>query len=249
MERFVRATAPVGKLDFLLKLAVFLLICGVLNHVRDIIQDGPGNHSSFWKNLWDASFTALPMCTFALLLIGHLHSLQKRLYLQATQDLLTGLHNRRWFIDNSADRLAPDQALLIADIDRFKAINDTFGHETGDRCLQQMARHLRSTLRQSDLCARVGGEEFAILLNDVTRDTTETIAERVSAGFEFAATLDETLLVTASVGVCADAVSRDEAFKLADRAVYHAKAQGRARYAIGPPSVEGVVNGFQPATA
>ncbi|MDX8349867.1 GGDEF domain-containing protein [Cognatiyoonia sp. IB215446] len=227
-----------GKLDFLFKLGIFLMICGVLNHVRDIIQDGAG-HSSFWKNLADASFTALPMCTFALLLIGHLHSLQKRLYLQATRDLLTGLHNRRWFMDNSADHISLGQALLIADIDRFKAINDTFGHETGDRCLQEMAQHLRKTLRQSDACARIGGEEFAILLNDVSREITETIAERVSAGFEFAATPNETLVVTSSVGVCADAVSRDEAFKVADQAVYRAKAAGRARYIMAPPSADG----------
>ncbi len=232
MERFVRIIAPVGRLDFFLKLLMFLLICGGLNHFRDLVQNGLVEHSTFWNNFGDAAFTALPMCTLALLLIGHLNLLQKRLYLQATHDLLTGLHNRRWFMDNTHEQLGPDQTLLIIDIDRFKLVNDTFGHAVGDMCLQATARHLRSMIRKSDFCARIGGEEFAVLLNGADPHGVRKVANGISAGFKFRATDQDVIQVTASVGVAQDVLSRSQAFKLADDAVYKAKEAGRARYVI-----------------
>lgn len=248
LERFVRITAPVGKIDFLLKLLVFLLICGGLNHIRDVIQYGLNDHSSYWENFVDASFTALPMCTFALLLIGHLNSLQKRLYSQATQDLLTGLHNRRWFMDNTSENLQSGQTLLIVDIDRFKAVNDAYGHAVGDRCLIETAQHLRAIIRKSDFCARIGGEEFAVLLNDADLGCIAHIADRISTGFAFDPGDGKTIQITTSVGVSPDAATRAQAFKLADDAVYRAKAAGRAQYIIADHGVDGK-NHIVPAMA
>lgn len=232
LERFVRITAPDGRLDFVIKLGVLMLICGAFNHIRDMLKYGLGAHGTFLSNFFEAGFTALPMCTFALLLMGHQNALQKRLYRQATQDQLTGLHNRRWFMENTPEQMQAGQTLLILDIDRFKLINDTYGHAVGDRCLAAAAAHLRATIRKSDLCARIGGEEFAVLLNDADRSCIQSIAARISNGFDFDAGDAKTIRVTASVGVSADARTRSQAFKCADDAVYQAKAAGRARYVL-----------------
>ncbi|WP_420863640.1 hypothetical protein [Algirhabdus cladophorae] len=76
MEKFIRLTAPVGKIDFVFKLLIFMLIGGSFNHLRHVIQHRFPDNKSFWDNFSDAAFTALPMCAFALMLIGHLNSLQ-----------------------------------------------------------------------------------------------------------------------------------------------------------------------------
>lgn len=174
------------------------------------------------------------MCTFALLLIGHLQSLQKRLYAQATQDQLTGLHNRRWFIEKTSEDLKPCQALFIIDVDHFKIVNDTLGHDVGDRCLVEVANHLKSTIRETDYCARIGGEEFAVILHDANAQSVHDIASAMSAGFSFDMGNGLTRHITSSVGVSFDSNEQPRvlAFKMADEAVYRAKAQGRARYVL-----------------
>lgn len=243
LEKFVRIVAPTSVIDFTVKLAVFLLICGGLNHARDAIQNGFADHDGFLNNFTDASFTALPMCTFALLLIGHLNSLQKQLYQHATQDSLTGLHNRRWFMDKTSHDVDGGQAMFMVDVDHFKEINDSFGHDVGDRCLQQMAQHLKSAIRKTDYCARIGGEEFAVLVHDADERGIHDVAQRISAGFVFEAGDGQTRHVTASVGVYfgQDAQPLAEALRRADKAVYHAKAQGRARYVVAPLGAENAV--------
>lgn len=180
------------------------------------------------------------MCTLTLLLIGHLNSLQKRLYEQATRDQLTGLHNRRWFMDQTAATLGAGQALMIVDVDRFKAVNDTYGHETGDLCLMQMATHLRSAVRDTDLCARIGGEEFAMLARDADPECLRRIATKISDGFTFVTVNSMQLRITASVGIAIDAHCRIDAFRLADEAVYRAKNNGRACYVIADKATNGL---------
>ncbi|MCK0095720.1 GGDEF domain-containing protein [Yoonia sp. F2084L] len=236
MEKFVRVTAPLNALDFTFKLFVLVGISGLLNHARDMIQNGIFGGGAFLGNLMDASFTAFPMCAFALMLIGHLNFLQKRLYLQATQDALTGLHNRRWFMEKTSERMGQEQAVFIVDVDHFKDINDTFGHDVGDRCLQQIAAHLRSKIRKIDYCARIGGEEFAMVVHDANDDRIRDIAKQISEGFWFDIGDGQTRHVTTSVGVVLglDGQSRQEALRRADQAVYRAKAQGRAGYVIAP---------------
>ena len=240
MERFVRLTAPTNWLDFTVKLCVFLLICGGLNHARDVIQHGFADRNSFLDNFVDASFTALPMCSFALLLIGHLQFLQKQLYEHATQDLLTGLHNRRWFMEQTSEDLKPCQALLIIDVDHFKTINDTFGHDVGDRCLVQVAKHLKATIRKTDYCARIGGEEFAIILHDADMQSVCDIAGRLSAGFLFDPGTGPPRQITTSVGVSFDSIAQPRvlALKLADEAAYRAKGQGRAQYVLSSSTMD-----------
>lgn len=250
MERFVRFTAPRGKIDFAAKLVVFLFICGVLNDVRDLVMDGPLDKADFFKNFRDAAFTALPMCTFALLLIGHLNALQQRLYRQANRDALTRLPNRRWFMDNTPDRLRNGQALMVIDIDHFKRINDRFGHDAGDRCLAQMAGHLGVTLKDMGPCARLGGEEFASFVLHANMKTLQDVGDRISAGFDFVAEDDQTVHVTMSVGIAVAerGMTRLDALRIADAAVYRAKAGGRARCIIHAPKKDDVLAGvMQPA--
>lgn len=230
MDRFIRLTAPAGKLDFAIKLVAFTLICGGLNHLRHVLTHGfPGN-KSYWINLMEASFTALPMCAFALLLIGHQNSLQRRLYLQATRDILTGLPNRRWFMTHVPDELAQGDALLLVDLDNFKEVNDRFGHEAGDRCLQKMSEFMLDSVGRDGALARIGGEEFAAYLTDLQRSDLAAIAERISAGFMFDVEPGVTRRITASVGIAQSesAQSRGQAMRCADVAVYQAKSRGRS---------------------
>lgn len=240
MERFVRLTAPTNAFDFVFKLGIFMLIGGGLNHLRHVLTHGfPGN-KSFWLNFSDASFTTLPMCTFALLLIGHLNSLQKRLYLQANQDSLTGLPNRRWFMTKTPDTLLSPCAMLIVDIDHFKHINDRLGHDMGDTCLVEMAQHLAATLPPPYRFARIGGEEFAALITITDDATLREIGNKLADGIHLDQGANPPLHVTNSIGIaiCNTPQSRTRALRNADHAVYQAKAQGRARYILAPSESE-----------
>lgn len=158
----------------------------------------------------------------------------------AVTDQLTGLHNRRYMtgqLDSLAKRAAlggdPVAALLI-DIDHFKKINDTFGHDVGDEVLREFALRLASNVRAIDLPCRYGGEEFTVIMPDTQLADAMRIAERIRmhvAGSPFrVAQGKELLTVTISIGVSATLGETDtpEALlKRADEGVYEAKASGR----------------------
>jgi diguanylate cyclase (GGDEF)-like protein len=161
----------------------------------------------------------------------------------AMTDALTGIANRRAFFDRGAPLLAwtladrRSAALLLFDLDRFKEINDTAGHQAGDEVLRGFCALVAASMRPGDLFARLGGEEFACLLPDTTTTQALQAAERVRR--EFAATrlpaLD--LNPTVSVGVAmANEAGRTLSVLLAtaDRALYRAKAEGRNRVAHVP---------------
>lgn len=232
LEKFVRLTAPGGKADFLFKLTVLIVICGILNHLRHLLVYGLPGQKTYWENLFDASFTALPMGAFGLMLIGHLNALQRRLYLQATRDPLTDLPNRRWFMEKAPETLAPAQAVMIIDIDHFKRINDTFGHDIGDACLVQMARHLENCIETGDILARIGGEEFAAVIVQADEAKLDRIATKMTEGIVLHAGERAAKPISVSVGIArsTDMLPRLEAMNLADKAVYLAKSGGRAQY-------------------
>ncbi|MFO1323115.1 MAG: GGDEF domain-containing protein [Burkholderiales bacterium] len=156
---------------------------------------------------------------------------------QAREDPLTGLANRRAFDDALDARLAEARAagrplaVALFDIDRFKLVNDRFTHAVGDLVLREVADLLRACCRASDVAARLGGEEFVLLLRDADRDRALAIAERVRT--EVAAhdwsTLAAGLAVTISAGVAADAGSGTGGALVgdADAAMYRAKRAGR----------------------
>jgi diguanylate cyclase (GGDEF)-like protein len=163
-------------------------------------------------------------------------------------DPLTGVGNRRAFFERGEKLLhrstfdSRPTVLLLFDLDRFKRVNDTFGHHVGDRVLKAFCGAATAALRPDDLFGRLGGEEFASLLPHTSLDEGLAIAERIRSSFE-ATTLEagaNTLAATVSVGV-EMSIDPDrtlvELFKAADRALYRAKANGRNRveHANGVP--------------
>ena len=164
--------------------------------------------------------------------------LRKTLEEQATHDPLTGAVNRRQLeaelklTVHRHEKTAEPFAVLVVDVDHFKRINDAFGHERGDRVLSGLGTLLRKRLRASDVLARVGGEEFVVLLRAVDRATTETLAESFRAAVEAAQLAGSDVFCTCSIGAVHVArleVGVDELLRRADRALYEAKATGRNR--------------------
>lgn len=173
---------------------------------------------------------------------AHLHGLVKA---QAVTDELTGLANRRRFMEvvelelKRAERFQSPLGLLLVDLDDFKNVNDRFGHGTGDEVLRALSDVFRESLRDVDLAARLGGEEFAVLLPETDYSGAAGVAERLRASLasiELEAPGGERFGVTASfgVGVYPEAQSVDELLRTADSALYRAKAEGKNRVALAP---------------
>jgi len=159
----------------------------------------------------------------------------------AITDPLTGLHNRRYMeshlstLVNQAAQSGRTLSVLVADIDFFKKVNDTYGHDAGDNVLREFATRLRRNTRGIDLACRLGGEEFVIIMPDTDLSRAMQVAERLRsciAAETFQVNASSTLAVTASVGVSTLERREDtpEAlFKRADTALYTAKRSGRNR--------------------
>jgi two-component system chemotaxis response regulator CheY len=164
----------------------------------------------------------------------------------AATDALTGIMNRRAFMEkleaeiNRAQRKQRFLSIIMIDIDYFKKINDTYGHNLGDTVLQKFTQHLATQLRSYDFFGRYGGEEFIICLPEASENQAGQIAERLRISLADLAIHvpggDETFRITASFGVSGtDTISkgcRDILLNKADQALYRAKAQGRNRVCI-----------------
>jgi diguanylate cyclase (GGDEF)-like protein len=157
------------------------------------------------------------------------------------RDTLTGLPNRRAFIEALGRCWAHWQrdragfAVVCVDVDRFKAVNDTFGHQAGDAVLQQVAQAMAGQVRPTDVLARTGGEEFVLLVTDLTRSHLLVLAERLRQTVADSVTTPDGLPVHVSLGV-AHSLPPDEradtVVSRADVALYTAKAQGRNRVCL-----------------
>jgi diguanylate cyclase (GGDEF)-like protein/PAS domain S-box-containing protein len=179
-------------------------------------------------------------------------ALEERLLVQAFNDELTGLPNRALFkdrLDHALARRAPNRrlvGLLYLDVDRFKTINDSFGHTAGDALLTAVAGRLRSVVRPEDTIARLGGDEFGIVLEDLRLpDDALALARRVLATFDDPfELLGRLMTVRASVGVvvATDGLrTGDDLLRDADVAMYRAKVGGRGSYALFEPSMQAEV--------
>lgn len=207
-----------------------------------------------------AVFFAILIILVALVVIGsafvfNIQALRRREELlrdQSLTDSLTGVANRRHFLDQARRELARASryrlpvTCLMLDLDHFKQVNDRFGHDAGDQVLIAVASRLSGLLRQHDFIARLGGEEFAMLLAHTDADRGALVAERcrqVVAGIDFIFN-GVPHPVTTSVGVASVAgeePTTSELLKRADKALYRAKADGRncVRVAEGEPVEHG----------
>ena len=158
----------------------------------------------------------------------------------ASKDELTGLDNRRAFFDQGerifkqAIRFKHPVSVIMMDVDRFKNINDGYGHSVGDKVLQIIAKHLQSMVREIDVVARIGGEEFAFVLPETGADEAVNLAERLRLKIEAAEVLHKgkKIKVTGSFGIAsyfAESETLETMLTKADDALYIAKEKGRNR--------------------
>lgn len=171
-------------------------------------------------------------------LLQQLHEEQSRLQQLAHHDQLTGLPNRTLFLDRleqvrlQAERGQQAFALLFIDLDRFKEINDNLGHQAGDRVLQEMSRRLSACIRSSDTLARIGGDEFTVIMSPLQHsDDAAMLAQKLIECIKPPFMLDNhPLLLTTSIGIGLypeDGSSIETLIKNADAAMYRAKEDGK----------------------
>lgn len=175
--------------------------------------------------------------------LAHRKVLEHQLEHRATHDPLTDLPNRGLLMDrvtHAIDRTTRSETcvvMLFLDLDGFKEVNDTLGHEAGDRVLIMVAERLRSLTRTSDTVSRLGGDEFAVMLEDVEDPSqARTLAGRILDILEEPLQVDgREVRISASIGITLGAhphYSAEELLHLADTAMYRAKKAGKARYEV-----------------
>lgn len=177
------------------------------------------------------------------LLMQENEAIRRNLLTTANTDSLTGLHNRRYFMEQAhlalarAKRTRRPIALAIADLDHFKSINDTLGHEAGDMVLKTVSDRIRSTLRETDIYCRYGGEEFALVFPDTALAEAGVLANRLResiASTPIPVTGGTTVPISLSLGLVeVGDCPLDQALNRADQAMYRAKLAGRNRIEMG----------------
>lgn len=188
------------------------------------------------------------MAATSLEIVWEMEEVSKR----ARTDPLTGLHNRRHFDEllgqmiKQTDRFGDPVALIMADVDNFKNVNDTRGHDAGDEVLKSLAETLKAGVRDADICSRFGGEEFAIVLPKTTLQGAAELADRLRKQVETKPVVvnGEPISVTISCGVACypdGVITKEALFAAADRALYEAKSAGRNCVKSAVPKPTGIV--------
>jgi diguanylate cyclase (GGDEF)-like protein len=205
------------------------------------LADGEAHRTGYFIMAFEALFAAYGLAFLRMSMAKERVELEQRK--ASLTDSLTGIGNRRAFFDLGGqllDYALTDRrpaALLLFDLDRFKEVNDTAGHQAGDCVLKSFSDLVAAALRPTDLFARLGGEEFACLLTDASMAQALQVAERVRREFEAMRFPEFPAQATVSIGV---AMASDTGRTLsallarADRALYRAKAEGRNRVAPAP---------------
>jgi len=164
--------------------------------------------------------------------------LYARLEIRAVQDELTKVFNRRGLVEiavaelNRAHRFKHPLGLILFDLDRYKGVNDTYGHASGDEVLREVARICRAAIREQDVIGRYGGDEFVIVLPECDLEAAVIVADRVRKALESSPIRvgEQELVITLSAGVAVDLVGSltlDDLLRQADQALYAAKSAGR----------------------
>ena len=165
--------------------------------------------------------------------------LEAHTYELANRDPITSLYNRRRFEEELKRQIArcrgedESAALLLLDLDRFKNVNDSDGHVAGDRLIRMVGRTLDERIAEPDIAARIGGDEFAVILRNIDLAQARAVAEELRMAI---AAADTERTCTASLGLCrlhGDVPDAETCFRAVDRAMYRAKGQGRDRVVVG----------------
>jgi diguanylate cyclase (GGDEF)-like protein/PAS domain S-box-containing protein len=185
--------------------------------------------------------------------VSERRAFEEQLQHQAFHDTVTGLANRALFHDrvhHALERQGRDGdglSILLLDLDDFKAVNDSLGHALGDRLLTEVGNRLRTLVRGADTVARMGGDEFAVLMEEASTEEAGDTAERILEGLKAPFQLDgKDVLVRASLGIAIvqagdEDESAEEVLRNADVAMYMAKAEGKGRYQIFEPTMHNSV--------
>lgn len=209
--------------------------------------DLPGGHRYFEASFVpDVDVDRIVRGFFVLIFdISRLKLAKERLARQAESDALTGVANRKKFADALAHALARAArndggvGVLYVDVDRFKAINDTHGHAVGDAVLREFADRLEGCLRETDLPARIGGDEFAVLVEDVgSVEALEALAYKLLDALEREFVVEHRVLrvgASIGIGIAHGQVDAAALMHMADQGLYEAKAAGRHTCRVGPP--------------
>ena len=217
---------------------------GELQAGEETLSDPAGNLHHYWSVkvpflLGDGTPTLIGISSD----ITELHQLKEQLHQQSVHDALTGLYNRRFFFEACEKNLSMNMrhqltsVLMVLDVDQFKCINDRFGHPLGDSALVHLGRVMQSVLRSEDVLARIGGDEFAILLPNTTLSAAASLAERLRKQVMQSplplADGDE-LAITISVGLVENGEGErmESLYARADQMLYQAKQNGRNCVAI-----------------
>jgi len=197
------------------------------------------------------SFSLFITMLFSKIIANHIHKLNQDLIYESIRDPMTGALNRRQlstYLDTSLankKRNNINSAILLFDIDHFKYINDTFGHDVGDVVIKKLVDIIKKHSRELDILFRIGGEEFILLIQNIDITTTQEVAESLRKKIAKEC-ITNNHPVTVSVGVCTShsILSSDTWIKYADTALYRAKNSGRNQVQVYSSSNEYVNNNF-----
>lgn len=220
---------------------------GELQAGEEMLTDPEGNQHYYWSVkvpflLGDGTPTLIGISSD----ITELHQLKEQLHQQSVRDGLTGLYNRRFFFEMCEKNLSLDMrhhltsVLMVLDVDQFKCINDRFGHPLGDSALVHLGRVMQSVLRSEDVLARIGGDEFAILLPNTTLSAAASLAERLRLQVmqtPLPLPNGDKLVITISAGLVENGEGElmESLYARADQMLYQAKQSGRNCVACKAP--------------
>ncbi len=202
-------------------------------------SDGVTRYYNFYKAIFMSETNEALGIIGIMMDMTEIHNQEEKLRVWASTDSMTRLYNRRHFSElsesilNLASRNETDTSIIILDIDRFKDINDTFGHKIGDKVIITLAEKLRDFTRKSDVISRWGGDEFVILFPETDIEATMAISEKLRVEVEKSLLLveDKEVKYTICIGVSSVDYANDEniesSIHRADEALYKAKGRGR----------------------